>query len=103
MNYQDPDECIKKMEEILPEIKSYSEKILTETDTRVKIIDLILKEALGWKEENIIREESIKEEKGTKYIDYIFESNMNKFIVEAKKMIYILIYLFVGINYTLME
>ncbi len=85
MNYQDPDECIKKMEEILPEIKSYSEKILTETDTRVKIIDLILKEALGWKEENIIREESIKEEKGTKYIDYIFESNMNKFIVEAKK------------------
>ncbi|KYZ75791.1 hypothetical protein AXX12_11360 [Anaerosporomusa subterranea] len=63
----------------------YSAQSLTESDTRSKIIDYIFRDILGWDENCIKREESIKSEENTKYIDYCFESNKNSFIIEAKK------------------
>jgi GTPase SAR1 family protein len=60
-------------------------KNLSETDTRVKLIDFLFIDCLNWDEHNIIREESYKDEEKTLYIDYKFESNNNKFLVEAKK------------------
>jgi len=56
---------------------------LSEADTRVKIIDYIFKEALGWDEKDIIREEHVN----SGYIDYTFKIGNNPyFLLEAKKI-----------------
>ncbi len=56
---------------------------LSEADTRAKIIDVILREVLGWQEENIKREERCLET-GT-FIDYKLITNVPHIIIEAKK------------------
>jgi len=51
------------------------------------MIDIIFKDILKWEEANITREERINTDDSNEvlYIDYIYESNDNKFLVEAKK------------------
>lgn len=63
------------------ELRALQEGDFSETDTRVKIIDPILKVVLGWSEDCIRREPHT--DRG--YIDYILTSSHNQFIVEAKK------------------
>ncbi|MED1947088.1 MULTISPECIES: hypothetical protein [Brevibacillus] len=53
----------------------------SETDTRCKIIDPIIKEVFGWQEDTITREPKIS----AGYIDYYCESSKNKFVLEAKR------------------
>jgi len=80
------DEILEKLRKIKDTIKLYSDTDLSEADTRCKIIDDIFIDVLGWKEGNIKRESSYRDKDDkTQYIDYVFESNKNKFIVEAKK------------------
>lgn len=57
-------------------------KSLSETDTRVKIIDKILIDCLGWSEIDIRREEHVN----SGYIDYIIRSGKKGLIIEAKKI-----------------
>lgn len=59
----------------------YKEIIYSETDTRSKEIDFLMKEVLGWKEENIRREGKVN----SGYFDYKISLNNFKFVVEAKK------------------
>lgn len=55
----------------------------SETDTRVKIIDVILRDVLGWPETLIQREVHIRETGG--YVDYVLSTSHPYFVVEAKK------------------
>jgi len=56
---------------------------LSESDTRCKIIDIIIKDILGWKEINIEREPRVSETGS--YIDYILSLTHPYIVVEAKK------------------
>ncbi len=75
-------EKLKDKREMLLE---YQEKLLSETDTRCKIVDFLFKDILSYDEGNICREEHYRKEINNYYIDYIFETDSNKFLVEAKK------------------
>jgi hypothetical protein len=56
---------------------------LSETDSRVKVIDPIFKDCLGWSEDDIKREEHVH--KG--FVDYIFSlDGRPSFVLEAKKV-----------------
>jgi len=73
-----PDQALENLNRLLE--KTWSE--LSESDTRSKIIDPLLKECLNWQEEDIIREEHVV----SGYVDYVIRvRNKNKFIIEAKK------------------
>jgi len=62
--------------------KKWISKPLSETDTRCKLIDSILKDVLGWKEDLIEREPRTIEN-GT-YIDYVISTTHPYLIIEAK-------------------
>jgi len=74
-----PDQALENFKILVNSIKGE----FTEADTRVKIIDTIFKECLGWEEDDIRRETHIH--KG--FIDYIFMINdIPMFVLEAKKI-----------------
>src|SRR5437660_483565 len=56
---------------------------LTETDTRVKLIDPLFKEVLGWTEADIRREEPAADG----FADYSFGHDFRWFHVEAKRAV----------------
>jgi len=66
-------------------LSQHEEEILSETDTRCKMIDVLFKSVLGWEEVNIKREEYTSGTDKVGFIDYVFKSNNNQFLVEAKK------------------
>lgn len=70
-----------KFEEHEKDLIDFNNQPLTETDTRCKIIDFIFKSILGWKESNISREKHVHDG----FIDYVFTSDSNTFLIEAKK------------------
>lgn len=74
-------ECVAVWNEKKEEWETYQENNISETDTRCKIIDPILKEMLGWEEQLIVREPKVE----AGYIDYICNSKKNYFVLEAKK------------------
>lgn len=63
----------------------WKNELLSEADTRCKMIDHIMKEVLSWDESNIKREVYIVGSPEQQYIDYIFTSENNSFLIEAKK------------------
>jgi hypothetical protein len=66
--------------------KKITSETLSETDTRVKIIDTILKAVLFWPENNINREEKTDDIEKVKFTDYRLKiNNKNYLVVEAKK------------------
>lgn len=70
---------------LLPELKNNAESIITEQDTRLKIIDPIFIKVLQWAPFNI----STEDPTGDGFIDYKFSINgFSKLIVEAKKILY---------------
>lgn len=56
-----------------------------ESATRLKVIDRILKEVLGWLDEDIHPEEHVTEDGLTTYADYVLKTANTAIIVEAKK------------------
>lgn len=54
----------------------------SESDTRSKYIDSLLTQVLGWDESQISREGHVN---SIGFFDYIFNSTVNKFVLEAKK------------------
>lgn len=76
-----PDDGFKAFLQIYDRYKELAH--FSEADTRCKIIDCILKEALGYSEDNIVREPHVD----SGFIDYkIIISNSCRFIIEAKRV-----------------
>ncbi|MEX0682958.1 MAG: hypothetical protein WD904_10360 [Dehalococcoidia bacterium] len=63
-------------------LDAWQQQVLTEADTRCKIVDVILKDVLGWQEEAIRRESRTPD---GAFQDYHLESNRNRLILEAKR------------------
>lgn len=57
--------------------------VSSESDTRAKLVDVVLRDVLGWPENLIEREPHVKETGG--YIDYLLSTSHPYFVVEAKK------------------
>lgn len=71
-----------------PLIQQYSKLSLSdanEAETRLKVIDKILKDVLGWKDDDISPEERCSEDSKTVFADYIVRTATTSLIVEAKK------------------
>lgn len=75
------DNSLDNFKKYVSDFESYKSKDISESDTRSKIIDKILIEILGWKEEDIIREGHID----SGYFDYKVTIPGFHLIVEAKK------------------
>lgn len=75
------EEALDRLVSALPELQRLKEEDMSETDTRSKLIDFLLKDILQWKEDNITREESV----ATGYYDYRISIPGFSFIVEAKR------------------
>ncbi|WP_354678316.1 hypothetical protein [Cupriavidus plantarum] len=56
-----------------------------EASTRLKVIDRVLREVLGWLDEDISPEEHVTEDGATTYADYILKTANAAIVVEAKK------------------
>lgn len=70
-------------------LKTYQQLTLSnanEASTRLKVIDRILREILGWLDEDISPEEHVTEDGNTTYSDYILRTANAAIIVEAKKV-----------------
>ncbi len=78
------DESLAKFKEFKQEFEILKITSITETDTRSKILDRLLIDILGWKEQNIDREGYVKD---IGYYDYQIKclSKDFTFVVEAKK------------------
>lgn len=76
------DSAFEKLKTIILEISTYSETVASESDTRLKIIDRILTDVLGWPISDI----STSERAGSGFSDYVLKIGSNaKIILEAKK------------------
>jgi hypothetical protein len=71
-----------KFERLLEEARQFGDTLFTEADTRVKIIDTMLIDVLGWQKADVFTEESA----GKGYLDYkLAIEGLSKVIVEAKR------------------
>lgn len=57
-----------------------------EAATRLRVIDRVLREVLGWLDEDIYPEEHVTEDAATTYSDYILRTANTAIVVEAKKI-----------------
>ncbi len=80
-----PDDAYQAISEVFNDFSSFCSVrgTVSEADTRVKIIDRVLKDVLGWPEQSIIREESIN----GGFIDYTLTTVTRRrlLLVEAKR------------------
>lgn len=64
------------------QVEKFGHTLFTESDTRIKIIDTVLLDVLGWQKEDLLSEEGA----GTGYLDYKLSINgLAKVVVEAKR------------------
>jgi hypothetical protein len=79
-----PDTALEQLSKLYTEFGQFCHKRgqVSETDTRVKIIDRILRESLGWPESAFVREVPVHEG----YVDYVLGVPARKLlVVEAKR------------------
>jgi predicted type IV restriction endonuclease len=77
-----PDTAFQEFNSLMEKYKTPKLSCLNEADTRAKIIDFIIKECLGWTEENIKRETHVNDG----YIDYeLIINGVRVLTLEAKK------------------
>lgn len=70
-------------------LKTYHKLILSdanEASTRLKVIDRVLYDVLGWSDDDISPEEHVTEDGNTTYSDYILRTANTAIIIEAKKI-----------------
>ena len=80
----DADSAKQRLEVLVKsEFKRFLAEPLSESDTRSKIIDVILRDVMGWPETLIKREPHVRETGG--YIDYLLSTSHPYFVVEAKR------------------
>lgn len=57
-----------------------------EAETRLKLIDKVIFEVLGWTHNDVQVEERVSEDGSTTYADYVLRTASTAFVVEAKKI-----------------
>lgn len=57
-----------------------------EAETRLKLIDKIVFQVLGWTEDDVRIEETVSEDGETTFADYIVSTGFTSFVIEAKKI-----------------
>lgn len=78
----DIDYASSKLEALMSDVESYSSTIKSEQDTRLKVIDRVLQEVLGWPLEDISTEETTSDG----FVDYkLCINQLSRLIVEAKR------------------
>lgn len=85
----DKEELKHKLLSLIDNYKTYDADRLehmSEDDTRSKFIDRLLKDVLGWEEEQLDRQKSIETKGNLKRSDYSYPNPVPKIIVEAKKI-----------------
>jgi len=75
------DQSILEFDKFKKIFNQYKYLDLTESDTRSKLLDIVLIQILGWSENNIDREKFIQ----TGYYDYLISIPGFSFVLEAKK------------------
>jgi type I restriction-modification system DNA methylase subunit len=81
------EEIIDRLNKIIETYKTnYSDDVLSEDDTRSKLIDRILREVLEWEEPLLDRQKPIETESSIKRADYSYPKPVPKIIIEAKKL-----------------
>ncbi|HMJ65835.1 MAG TPA: hypothetical protein VK615_10835 [Candidatus Binatia bacterium] len=76
------DTSFRKFEALLKDVADFGETLFTESDSRIKIIDSVLIDVLGWHKSQI----STSEQAGPGFLDYKLSiGNLAKVIVEAKR------------------
>ena len=73
-------------ESILAAFKKVELFQANEAATRLKVIDRIIKEVLGWTDDDISPEEHVSEDGKTTYADYVLRTANSAIVVEAKKV-----------------
>lgn len=72
----------KQLNLLIPEVSEYKDTIKSEQDTRLKVVDRMLTEILGWPQDEILTEE----QSGTGYVDYkLTVGGLARLVVEAKR------------------
>ena len=56
-----------------------------EAETRLKVIDEIIFNVLGWQKDDVSVEERVSEDKRTRFADYLIRTSMTAVLVEAKR------------------
>lgn len=74
------------IKELLVVAKKIDFEAANEAETRLKLIDKIIFEVLGWTHNDVQVEERVSEDGSTTYADYVFRTASTAFIVEAKKI-----------------
>ena len=68
---------------LIPEIEAYKDTIRSEQDTRLKVLNRVLHEVLGWPLDEIATEEQAD---SSGYVDYkLMVGGLSRFILEAKR------------------
>lgn len=77
------------MSSIVSELLSASRKIdfesANEAETRIKLIDKVLFDVLGWTLDDVQVEDRVSEDGSTTFADYVVRTASTAFVVEAKK------------------
>ena len=77
------------MKNAIPELLATAKKIdfenVNEAETRLKLIDKILFDILGWTHNDVQVEERVTGDDSTTYADYVIRTASTAFVVEAKK------------------
>ena len=82
MSVSTSDESLTALAGSRDDLLAWSAADLNEADTRAKVVDRVFKSVLGWEESAIQREVRTAD---AEYLDYLFESPSNRFVVEAKR------------------
>ncbi len=71
--------------EILEQYKSLRLNEANEAETRLKVIDHVIYEVLGWTHADVKPEERVSEDRATTWADYVLRTGMTAIVIEAKK------------------
>lgn len=78
------------MQNAITELLATAKKIdfegANEAETRLKLIDKVIFEVLGWTHNDVRVEERVSEDGATTYADYVLRTASTAFVVEAKKV-----------------
>ena len=74
------------IDDILSEFAKLLNAEVNEAETRLKLIDRILFDVLGWTHDDVTVEERVSEDGKTTFADYILRTGMTAIVIEAKKI-----------------
>ena len=79
------DRAYQELTKYSAEVDKYLQEELSEADTRAKFVDVFIKNVLGWREEDIRRERTYRDEDKRAALDYEVGVGKPLFVVEAKR------------------